>query len=797
MSSVQRFILVLVFGGAAVAAAAAQPVQADATTLGFQANVQSRNIVRENQWFSFVLELTALGSEHFQGRLHVERVDRDGDRVEFVEPNVAVTAGGGLRRVWCYAVATRSRTGAPPTVRIADTEGNHVAEVDLPTFEIIGADTRLVVDVSDRAVNMLRRLDTGPTTYFSRQTGDSASYRSTCVASLAARDLPDRWIGLEAVDVLVWDDPDPSAVSDAQAAAIVDWVRNGGQLVLGAGANWGKLRDSRLSELLPFTTESVATETDRLEFFPKRFWSMDVPSTFAAPIAVVVARPHPAAQSWLNDRLPDGRTLSLVACRSFGSGRVLATAARLRDLMDRLPDDRFLHMLIEVHTFSEKFVQNEANKLSFSALARPPLFQDVVEPIEFRRQAGLLVLAAVAFVGAYILLATAASWVWLVRRQLTHTSWTVFAAFAVVASLVSVGAVGLTRGMAASLAVVSVVDAQAGDSAARATVFLGYRSPTRARIGLQFADGGFVRGLGTSGESGSQHYATPLRYSADVPTGGLSDVPVRATLKEFEGRWNGSLSGAISANLSVDRATGRVTPVSWVTSSLNEPLLGGYLLYIDPRLQDVDGVPQRLGGLVRSDRKLFGSDTPPPSVNVLVARVPALKPGEKVSRIGREEYERFDAAMSRWLAAERRAEDEPLLPTLWHAQNRDWAQSLSHVLLLTGAPLPSNWAALLLASTRDLYQHNLASSNDLDEPGTPLSTEGLPDLDVTHWLTRGEGVLLLIGEHAGPALPILDGQPYNPRRARGVTLYRVRVPIEYTGRPPAGGAAEGVGGSPP
>ncbi len=62
------------------------------------------------------------------------------------------------------------------------------------------------------------------------------------------------WIGLELADVVVWDDPDISAVSPAQLRALVEWVRFGGRLVVSASRNWQTISQSILAEVLPVTS---------------------------------------------------------------------------------------------------------------------------------------------------------------------------------------------------------------------------------------------------------------------------------------------------------------------------------------------------------------------------------------------------------------------------------------------------------------------------------------------------------------------------------------------------------------
>src|SRR5262249_15182142 len=89
------------------------------------------------------------------------------------------------------------------------------------------------------------------------------------VRPLDPRSLPDRWIGLELADVIVWDDPDPSALTPAQIDAVVDWVRSGGRLVISAARNWQTINQSRLADILPVQITGQRRADEVQEFTQK------------------------------------------------------------------------------------------------------------------------------------------------------------------------------------------------------------------------------------------------------------------------------------------------------------------------------------------------------------------------------------------------------------------------------------------------------------------------------------------------------------------------------------------------
>jgi hypothetical protein len=232
---------------------------------------------------------------------------------------------------------------------------------------------------------------------------------------------------------------------------------------------------------------------------------------------------------------------------------------------------------------------------------------------------------------------------------------------------------------------------------------------------------------------------------------------------------------------------GQITPDSWLRSELGVDVEIGYLLYIDPRLSEDGGVPTRVAGLTaRTDRQQYlGSEQVPPAVNVLGIGLPELPDGQRVTDLGKGVYEEYERRLQRWRQVVGKPEDEPMLPTLWHFQNGDWAPSVTRFATLRRMdPLATS---ALLASTRDLLLHNGGTAGKFDSAATPIVTGGLMDVDVTHWLRGGQNegtaVLLLFVDAPAPIGLHREGGAAPVHIRGGSTLYRVRMPIRYVGRP--------------
>ncbi len=766
--------------------AAAQVIKGQVRSVGFLTD--SGPVIREGQWFPVEVQLAAQGQagQVFDGALVLETTDLDGDRVEYVRSPVALGLddGGARKTFWCYG-AVNEINELPQNLFVVRREDRApVIELPLPIVQTILDDDVLVLDISDQRIVKLKGLAVPNFVPGQPTEGMREYYRAVVYAHMPAASLPDRWLGLEPVDIIVWDHPRPNELSVAQRDALQHWVRNGGQLVLGVGANWGELLGSDLAEILPLTGGGQV-ETQRLDaFFAALAPAAMQKRTFDAPIVVTTADLAPGAVATLGD-LARGEKINLIAMRLVDSGRVVTTAASLRDLTSiPLHEQRIFGALFDLNTYADKYREEQLNTAQMMQFFRDPIYNDLVQPISFGGQTALRGLTAFLFVAAYVALATVASWWWLSAHKMTQASWSVFAGFAVVASVLSLGTVAALRTLSRGMQTVSFVDTTAGTLEARGPFLMGYRSPRRQRVNMAMAgDSDFIRPLARNPRV-KNYYVTPSRYEVNPTQAEVSDALVRATLKQFEGYWHGELSGVFGADLTVSRKTGRVTPGSFLRSDLNVDLRGAYLLYIDPRLDDWSGVPFRVAGTERTyrDRNVPDDDLKPKpaGMNVIALRLPALERGAVVNKLGTSVYEKLAERTADWQKLDpRRRGAPPDLTTLWEVQ-QGWSGNRSFGEHSSG--LTDAIRAALLASTRNY--HLPAKGTNFQSPASELTTGGLPDLDVSHWLMRGEAVLLAWAGDPGPVEVVFNGRPMRPYS--GITLYRVRLPLHYEGMPPRG-----------
>ncbi len=739
------------------------------------------SVIRDGQWFPILVTLQMQGSGLFAGSVRVAMSDLDGDRVAYMEDPVVINAEAGPKRIWLYAVSVSGKV--PDSVDILDENGALVRRITgAPFAEVIGSDAQLILDISSRQIPMLSALQTaGANSLNEMFAANQPFYRNVGVSRMPASELPDRWIGLEPVSVVVWDRPNPQSIDPTQLEALVDWVRRGGQLVIGLSEGTAALRESPLADILGVTVTGSAVQTRALPMFQQRYVPENLrQEQLTDPLAIASVAPTSDALVLFRDKLvPSGKTVDLITSRLVGSGRVITVAASIRDLALQKPRPEILGLLFDLNPRTKKFNENE-QRLSMSPLqgaGEVELFHTITTPTNFSAERGLFQAAAFLFVILYIGIATFATWLWLLRRKLATWSWTVFGAFAVTASILSLATVGLTRTFSRGVGSAAMVDLAADSSGCVVHAWFGYGSPIRQRVGLSLGDAGFLRPMGV-GPGQTDKYAAPERYVADPAEGVLRNVPMRATVKQFEGVWAGDIEGTIRGQLIADRATGKLSNQSWLRNDLNVPIEYGYLLYLDPRSRaGVFGQLDRAAGVTEHWRL---DDPVPPGWNVLAVRLPALEPAERtVTPLGVDEYTAIGQALRDWLRMRQPKEiQRPDLNTLWRMQLY-WADQLAAPR--GNHPRDSFGARMMLASTRNFFLHN-KNEVEFDEAGTRrITTQGLPELDVTHWLQRGQAVLLLFSRTPGPIDLQNDGVAMEART--GVTLYRVRIPITFTGNP--------------
>jgi len=743
---------------------------------------------REGTWVPILVELfNEETAPLFEGKLRVMQQDRDGDLAITEEP-VAVR---GLRRYWLYTVAAPQRGDTVFAVQLLDADGN-VARirdsfsgkesdrlVPSPSNppQKLGSEDVVVLDISDRQVTPLYRLLS--TVRGSDEEAAPLLSRPVAIARSSAANLPPHRCGLDMVNVVVWDAPDPTALPDAahQMKALAEWVYRGGVLVLGVGRTWQNVQKSALAPLLPAPltgTQEVRALPEMEEFL--RGPSADQSAAKSTTLkSVITICPLDAAALRPNTRVlyPAGRSgPRILACRRLvGRGQVVYVGTELRDLFAQGGDNDDLTIrLLGLRRGSK----DDASQMGSDV----ELFPRLTGLVGFEIEAGLYFLFAVVFVVCYILLTTLVTWQWLKARGWSHHSWTAFAAMAVVASLLSLGAVRLIRGIGYKAQELNVVDLHANDhqgqrrTEAQTTSFYGLKTGSHERLDIllppdwtaidEAADTPCtLRVLPPEPDTGQDYFVASDSYQLVPTRGRLFGVPFRATLKQFEGSWRGEIGGGITASLTCVRDESnhyRFDGNAWIRNDLGVDLHGCLLLQAEA---DPDQRPlPRWAAQIRAIQ--IGD---PPEHGIL----------------------RRDATLTRLdTLAYGPQNRRDFSPTLADLQTR-WAEKFG-VRLERGYGLEEkppkvtadiSEAALLLLTS---FQEFKPAINP-QWGSSSLARTGLSGLDLSNLITKDTALLVGFSDSAGPAR--LCYRPAGSRRSfrairpsASLTMYRVLIPIK-------------------
>ncbi|MHC4233670.1 MAG: hypothetical protein ACYSUQ_01000 [Planctomycetota bacterium] len=744
--------------------------------------------IREGAWVPIVVDLSLEGQAVFDGFLRVEQPDRDGDLVvNQVEVHLRAD-GGASRRYTLYCVVGPSG-GRPRSLSV------DLLDVDGAVVEVV-CDGELVRSlklpqnpeaISDREYLILTLTPGVLGKILHLTTPDQADKfdRRIVLAHIQPEELPDRWQGLEAVDCIVWDAADATKLTGAQLEALVTWVRHGGLLMIAASQTADTLAKSKqIAPILPVEI-GRADSTIRLGEFRKKLlgvrWSSEEQSAYLdAPdpeaeslrryylrkVPIVHCRTAPGAETVLRE---DEIQADMVARRSVGRGAVVFVAAELADLLN---DEG-----VKAVEFYKRTLQLRAPRSDDPTISSTRLFPYLDSTVGFRRSTGLYLLGALLFAIAYLGIATFGSWTFLRSRGWTRHSWSAFSIVAGAATALSLFAVQGMRGVGQSLQQLTIVDATVGSGAAMATAYFGLKTGTHtvldAWMPADYAQMTEPQRTACSlkptpstleAYATGSVYADPARYRLAPASALLQDVPIRATLKQFEGRWFGHLRRTVEADVRIVTQrddTGQSkgpSDDSTVTNNLGCGLTD--CLLIQPRGDPFDSLV----------------DQTPRHDKLLVFELGEIADGEKIflaDRIYTNQRTGAPVAVERWS-----------MQTLGEFQ-KNWGRNVGLGTPFGGGsevvrnlPLERYQDALLMLTAR--REHFPANAQGYLGGQHDFSARNCSQLDLSDRLTTDYVLLIGFAEDQGPVMLCTrkGKRAFRPLEAdRAFTVYRFMIPV--------------------
>lgn len=787
----------------------AQDVEARLTRVGlFSGGVP---LLRADAWSFAEVELRYRGAEPFDGELRLDQRDRDGDIVTYRLP-VALAPGADWRPYQVYFVPQAIAPGESVRVRLHDASGEQVILKDdkgLKTRELLGppavglrADDLLVVDLTHPArLTHVAMLDMDL-----RRLADRVNPRK--VRSLTPRELPTQWHGLDAVDALVWDDADPSDLTLQQTTALVDWVRNGGRLLITASKNWQALAASPLADALPVTLNGLSQRNEAQEFLDlvgnEEYEGRLDRLYLKQGLSRCKMSPRPGAIP-----IPAECPNQQIAYRRYlGRGMIVFVGASLNELLpppgnlrriamdvdadrDRFDaDDPFLgtacERIVARRLLGLPGVHKQEQNLLFMVT---DLFGFLRSSIAFESVGTKFLIFAIVFALAYTLVATFGSFWYLRRRGWEHHCWTAFGVVSIAGSVVGTGMVGLLRGVTTRLWQTTVIDAEAGVDYGYARCLFGVRTPNHTRLDLRLpVDGNADDPTGAGRRSDSMdasgalnavpeaeganvieaQFAAAARYESLLGGRSLTDVPVRATLKEIEGRWHGPLNGTLEGRLVIRRSPRRFdrgdreNPESTLRFDFAE---GSYI-------RNNLGVGLYDCYLLETSEEIAGETQNVLANCFFLGDLPTKGPESQLDATAL----RQKLLMESNLRTDGPAKPIRRLPLLTDAL-KDWSGALRSMISLSGGlAVPTvrlsgdeEYPAVLMLSFFNLMRP------DANQRMSFKRTHGRP-LDCSHRLTRTTA--LVIGRTDEPPPAVLEVNRTKLFPGKSSTIYRFTLPVE-------------------
>jgi hypothetical protein len=418
-------------------------------------------------WSPLYVELKAVGAD-FDGQLEV--VVEAGTQVEpiFVKPVTLVKDTPTQHWLYFRSPGTSwvSRTGRSEFAwQLRDQRGRVVfrSQWERP----------VVLPATDVVVTVFRTADVGACGLGGLTDTESAVKADVVMVTPAT--APDRVVGYQGADVLVWVNPDPTLMASvAQREALVAYVRQGGHLVLAAGSGWQALTESFLAELLPARPVGTALVKE-------------VPALEAYGLGQVATKETLLAQ------LTDVRGEVLMECEGrpvivrgpVGAGWVTLigfdpTKSPFADLAPGLRL-KFWATVLGIEVTRRPLEQLGSMARASDALIRPLNDFPDFKPINFP--------FIILFLIGYILLIGPVDYFVLRRMKKLAWTWVTFPSVAVVASVLAFWLLASERVRGLLANSISIVDASSQSEEVVGTTFTTFLSPRQTRYRVTLSSG--------------------------------------------------------------------------------------------------------------------------------------------------------------------------------------------------------------------------------------------------------------------------------------------------------------------
>ncbi|MFU8830096.1 MAG: DUF4350 domain-containing protein, partial [Phycisphaerales bacterium] len=526
-------------------------------------------VVRPGDWAGLEVTVRQLTGEPTRAAVQVHRRDPDGDTL--LSRREVSLATGAERTLWIYVPVDwglRSSDGFTVTVREMpeDATGAEVAvgeQIGAASFlaNQIVLSTESLIGVVGRDTFGIEQYEMFPATGTRTERVRTGHNEFRVVSGLNPADLPDRWMGLAAFDVLVWGEGDPRQLAGGRADALMEWVRRGGHLVIvPEDINPGWLAAGNpVSGLLP-DGEFTRREDVSLEQFRNLFLRPGNPIDLPQRSIGYVFEASDEASFSAGAALIEGREGALVARRIVGAGQVTVVGLDLRNrgLAGGLNirADQFWHRIF-AHRFLVPSPEDVADTnfdrrlraLRTSGGSLAMIDEYIASEINRSTAVGVGLLLGVVVFALYWILAGPGGFALLKAKNRSHLAWPVFVLATVVFSVIGwIGAKALSPAKVSGVHI-TFIDHVYGEPTQRTRSWISILLPDygerTVRVGVPDDDSGFVHALmpwNSPDQPASISFPDARQYVLGTADPSELTVPTRSTVKQFRADW---LGGAV------------------------------------------------------------------------------------------------------------------------------------------------------------------------------------------------------------------------------------------------------------
>lgn len=290
----------------------AMPFISFADGLSMSVTYGYRNTAKSGQLLPVTVEIENDTQEEYDGYAVTEIYGGDGSTLTYTFPSFVVTGSNSFKYTVTIPDGYSSENGDRLRVFFTDDSGEKLAQKDVDVFYHGSGQDVLCGILSENREKLL---------YLGNVSlGNSLS---TKTVTLNPADIPADAEGLSQLDIIVISDFDTRQISDEAAETVIEWVRNGGTLLLGTGG----------------TISPIGGFSDfigKISIAPALFRKTDMGMQYSAsgPDGACITLPtrritwEEADESYGQGEVP------LFLMRDFGSGRICVASCDFCDLCD-------------------------------------------------------------------------------------------------------------------------------------------------------------------------------------------------------------------------------------------------------------------------------------------------------------------------------------------------------------------------------------------------------------------------------------------------------------------------------